>query len=81
MAGPPEAEEAARATTVEGDGAAALVRETSAADQFALFMTEAGGDGEPSEGVEIAPLAARAPAGALAAARFLHPRSPPAGAC
>ncbi len=59
MAGPPEAEEAARATTVEGDGAAALVRETSAPDQFALFMTEAGGDGEPSEGVEIAPLAAQ----------------------
>jgi DNA mismatch repair protein MutL len=59
VAGPPEAAEAARATTVEGDGAPALVREGSAPDQFALFMTEAGGDGEPSEGVEIAPLAAQ----------------------
>jgi DNA mismatch repair protein MutL len=50
---------AAPATTAAGDGAPALVREGSAPDQFALFMTEVGGDEESSEAVEIIPLAAQ----------------------
>ena len=55
----PEPTGVARATTTAGDGAPALVREGSAPDQFALFMAEAGGDDEPSEAAEIAPLAAQ----------------------
>ena len=45
--------------TGAGDGAPALVREGSVPDQFALFMTEASGDEEPSEAGETSPLAAR----------------------
>jgi DNA mismatch repair protein MutL len=60
VARPPEPAGAARAATAAGDGAPALVREGAAADQFALFMTEAGGDDdELSEAGEIAPLAAQ----------------------
>ncbi len=51
--------EAPRAAAAAGDGAPALVREGSTPDQFALFMTEAGGDEEPSEAGEIEPLAAQ----------------------
>ena len=55
----PEPTGVARAITGAGDGAPALVREGSAPDQFALFMTEASGDEEPSEAGETSPLAAR----------------------
>ncbi len=59
VAGAPEATGVTRATAPGGDGKPSLVREGQAPDQFALFMMEGGGDGDPSEAVEIAPLAAR----------------------